>query len=137
MNNNTKPGFSNTKEIKDIKVLIVEDDDISQDVIKLFLKNVVDLDLVSTSEEAMEKVNQYNYPLVLMDINLRRVSGLEITRQIRELPQYKNTPIIAVTAHVMRTDIEKFLSEGFDYFLAKPYERAELIKLIKKALRLD
>ena len=137
MNNKPEYTLKSTDDLKNVKVLIVEDDDINQEVIKLFLKNVVDFDLVASSEEAIQKVNEESYSLILMDIGLCRVSGLETAKQIKNCPKHKNIPIVAITAHAMQTDVERFLSEGLDFFLAKPYERAELIGIIRKALKLE
>ena len=69
-----------------------------------------------------------------MDINLRKgPDGIEAMQSIREISEYKNTQIIAVTAYAMNNDKEEFLEKGFDNYLAKPFRKAQLMEILKKA----
>jgi two-component system cell cycle response regulator DivK len=69
-----------------------------------------------------------------MDILLPKMSGLEVTRQLREIPEFKRTPIIAVTAYAMMGDKEKALDAGCDAYLSKPIRARDLPGLIAKML---
>ncbi|MBI5809513.1 MAG: response regulator [Ignavibacteriales bacterium] len=118
------------------KLLLVEDDEISVDVMRLFMKGFVEIDAARTAKETMDKVQANQYDLILMDINLGKgPTGIDLIKQIRELPNYKETKVIAVTAFAMKGDKEEFLSSGFDFYLAKPFTKEELRATIKRFLR--
>lgn len=118
------------------KILLVEDDEISKDVMKLFLRGFVEVDSSTNASTAAEKVKTNKYELILLDINLGRgPTGIDLIKEIRSLSEYKTTPVIAVTAFAMKGDKEEFLSAGFDFYLAKPFTREELRATIKKYLK--
>lgn len=121
--------------IKKHKILVVEDDEISRDVLILFLKSQFDIDEARNGQTALEKVDNNQYDLILMDVNLGRgMTGLDITKNLKQRPHYANVPIIAITAFAMKGDKEEFLQAGFDHYLAKPFTREELKATIKKYL---
>ena len=73
------------------------------------------------------------YELVLVDINLGKgMDGIEVTKKLREIPAYKDTPIIAVTAYAMQGDREEFLAAGCTDYLSKPFRSNELLAIISK-----
>jgi len=110
------------------KVLVVDDDLATRKIVELFLRGEIEIDSASSSKEALDKINSQIYSLVLMDISLGKgISGIEIMRNLRTLPGYKNIPVIAVTAHAMVGDKEKFLDFGFDDYLSKPFAKKDLI----------
>ncbi len=118
-----------------LKLLIVEDDEISKEVVSLFLSGQYEIDSTSNALQALKLVEQNQYSAILMDINLGRgLTGIDLTKKIKELENYKQVPIIAITAFAMRGDKEEFISSGFDYYLAKPFTREELRATIKKLL---
>jgi CheY-like chemotaxis protein/two-component sensor histidine kinase len=113
------------------KILIVEDDVTSRDVINLFLKNIYNVEFAGNGETALKLVQDNKYDLILMDINLGLgISGIEVTNHIRSIEHYKNVPIIAATAFAMLGDREKFLARGFNHYISKPYLKKQLLKLI-------
>ena len=66
-----------------------------------------------------------------MDINLGSgINGIEVTERIRKTGGYESIPIIAATAFAMLGDREKFLSNGFDHYISKPYLKTQLVKLL-------
>ena len=69
-----------------------------------------------------------------MDINLPDIDGMEITRQIKEKPEYASIPVIALTANAMVGDRERYLSEGCDDYLRKPISRTELRGVLDRFL---
>lgn len=117
------------------KILVVEDDEISRDVLILFLKNLFNIDEARNGQTALEKADNNQYDLILMDVNLGRgLTGIDITRNLKQRLNYANIPIIAITAFAMKGDKEEFLQAGFDHYLAKPFTREELRATIKKYL---
>jgi CheY-like chemotaxis protein len=113
-------------------ILLVEDEPISRDVIKLFLKNICDLNVAVNGEEALELTLRKKYDLILMDINLGRgINGLDAAAKIRALDDYKKTPIVAVTAYAMQGDREKFIAGGCTHYLSKPFTKEGLINYVK------
>ncbi|MDH3269204.1 MAG: ATP-binding protein, partial [Ignavibacteria bacterium] len=114
-------------------VLVVENDDASKDIIKLFLKDLCQVDFTDSGEKAYKMVNENIYDIVLMDINLGKgMSGTETTKEIRKIETYKNTPIVAITGFAMRGDKDEFLKAGCTHYLAKPFSRDKIVKLIKQ-----
>lgn len=103
-------------------LLLVEDNPISRKVEKKLLEDAgYYVDCVDNGLDAIEKVKSENYNLVLMDIELKELNGLETTKQIRSLSEPINKiPIVAVTAHSSMKDREKCLLAGMNDYISKP-----------------
>src|SRR5271154_2264791 len=117
------------------RVLIVEDNDLNM---KLFhdLLEAHGYDILQTKDglEALRLARQHHPDLILMDIQLPEVSGLEVTKWIKEDDDLKGIPIIAVTAFAMKGDEEKNREGGCEAYLAKPISVAIFIKTLKTFL---
>ncbi|MFO7717660.1 MAG: response regulator [Desulfohalobium sp.] len=126
-------------------ILVVEDNCIHQQVTTAILEKIgFTAEVVSNGQEAIEAVQKYPYGLVLMDLQMPVMDGLEATREIRNHEEKAQTakqatengshdsriPIIAMTAHVMRREREKCLEAGMDYYLSKPVQMQSLKKLL-------
>jgi len=125
------------KELKDLKILLVEDNLINQKITLLTLKPFVNsIDTALNGKEALDKFGTTNYDLVLMDIKMPVMSGLLAAEKIRALESTTNShvPIIAITATAMIGDKEKCLSAGIDDYISKPFQPAALIDKIKKII---
>ncbi|MBU4138395.1 MAG: response regulator, partial [Euryarchaeota archaeon] len=72
------------------------------------------------------------YDLILMDIALPEMNGIEARRLIKSKPEYKEIPVIALTAFAMGGDKERFLSEGFDDYISKPLDISNFIKKVER-----
>ncbi|MEI6047728.1 MAG: response regulator [Bacteroidota bacterium] len=123
------------KELKDIKILLVEDNLINQKITFLTLKSLVNsIDTALNGKEALDKFGTTNYDLILMDIQMPLMNGLVATEKIRALESTTNShiPIIAITANAMIGDKEKCLSAGIDDYLSKPFQPSALIEIIRK-----
>lgn len=117
-------------------ILIVEDDLMNIDVMKYFLDEFAIMDNAINSEQALKAVQQNQYDLILMDINLKGgIDGIELMKMIREMPEYKNTPIVATSGYTSSDDQERFLKEGFTQFLAKPFNRKQITEIILEVLK--
>jgi len=115
------------------RVLVVEDDKSNQIVFSTLLKNMgLDFDLAETGRQAVEAVRQRTYAIILMDIRMPELDGLEATKTIRSLGSVngKQIPIIAVTAQAMDGDKERCIWAGMSDYISKPFTREELEKTI-------
>ncbi len=125
-----------TAKKKNAHLLLVEDDKINVDVINLFLRGYCNVDHSATATDAIKMVKQKKYDVILMDINLKGMSGLDAVRVIREIGEYKYTPVVAVTAYAMAGDRKRFLSNGCSHYLPKPFSKLELIGLLEEILEM-
>jgi len=122
-------GFTNVSGKSD--VLLVEDDITNASVICAYLKDYASVDHVIDGYKAIDYCKAKNYNVVLMDINLKGINGIETMEQIRTINEHcAHLPVIAVTAYAMSGDREKFLSYGFSHYLSKPFQRSELLNLL-------
>ena len=117
------------------QLLYVEDDQISREVVTMFLKDEFEIELAADSSEAISKIQKTKFDAILMDINLcKGLGGLELAKEIRGLTSYETIPIIAVTAHAFREDERKILKGGCSHYISKPFSRKSLLDVIHKAL---
>ncbi|QNP53487.1 response regulator [Hymenobacter qilianensis] len=114
-----------------MRVLLVEDNDVNRQVAQLILANYgVTVDAAPNGATALRLFGEQRYDLILMDIQMPGMSGLEVTAQIRRHPDAvrARTPIIALTANAFHEANEKYLAVGIDDCLTKPFEEAELLE---------
>lgn len=117
------------------KILLVEDDRVTQQITKLTLKDYYDIDICGNAEVALIFLQKNKYPVILLDINLGTgLNGIELIQKIREIPNNKNSAVIAYTAYAMEGDREKFLENGCDDYISKPYSKAHLFEVIQRNL---
>jgi len=110
------------------RILLAEDNPTNQMIVQTMLHKLgLSVDVAGNGIEAVDAVKTRPYDVVLMDIAMPEMGGIEATRRIRELdPGKARIPLIALTAHAMRGDREKFLAEGLDDYLEKPVTQAAL-----------
>ena len=117
------------------KILVVEDNDRNRRLIRIVLKakgyEVIE---AVTAEEAIVQLNNEKIDLILMDIQLPQMDGLELTQKIKKHPDTKEIPIIALTAYAMKGDRETFLTAGCDSYIGKPVDTQELPKIVAEFL---
>ena len=115
------------------KVLLVEDNLSNRLFINRCLSTYVRIIEAEDGISGVTMASKEHFDLILMDINLSSgIDGIDAMHQIKKLPGYAGVPIVAVTAFAMSTDKERFLSEGFDDYLAKPFTKDILISLVEK-----
>ncbi len=118
------------------KILLVEDNLVNRDLMEYFLKESYMVDHAMDGESALKMVKSKHYQALLMDINLGfGMTGIEATQEIRKIPGYEKTPIIAVTGYAMEEDREKLLASGCTHYLPKPFEQADILDLMANALK--
>ena len=101
-------------------------------VTRLLKKNGFEnITVVENGEEALRICEKEKIDLILMDMQMPIMNGFEATEEIRELPGYEDTPIIALTAFAMKGDREKCLEAGATDYIAKPIDSKEFIEKVK------
>ena len=117
------------------KILIVEDNPQNMKVELMALRpHGYTLLQATDGEEALQIAMRDKPDLIIMDIRLPKVSGLELTGRLRQMPDFSHLPIIAVTAYAMRKDKEKAIEAGCDAYLSKPINTRELPKVVAEML---
>lgn len=116
-------------------LLYIEDDSSNREIVTLFLKDQFLVDTATESSEALKKITRNNYAIILLDISLRRgLDGLELAREIKKLKNYKDVPVIAVTAYAFKEDESRILKSGCTHYISKPFTKNALLDTIRKAL---
>lgn len=117
------------------KILVVDDNNDSRElVVKVLKKQGYTLCTAVDGEDALQKAEEEQPDLILMDISLPKLDGHEVTKRLKSRVEFQNVPIIALTAHAMKGDREKSLAAGCDDYLSKPFNIRELPGFIKKHL---
>jgi len=130
-------GSSVAPSKRNLRVLLAEDNQVNQLVASATLEEEGHIvDVVSNGAEAVQSVENAPYDIILMDIHMPVMDGIEATRAIRTLSGDKSTiPIIALTANAMRGDREKYLSAGINEYASKPFVPEELLDIIYRTVR--
>ncbi|RXF04604.1 response regulator [Pseudoalteromonas phenolica O-BC30] len=116
-------------------ILLVEDNPVNQIVIKALLEKVgLQVVLAQDGEVALDILKQRSFDLVLMDMQMPKLDGLEATKLIRQQPKWQNLPVIALTANTQKSDMESCFQAGMDDFIAKPVEIAKLCHILSRWL---
>lgn len=117
------------------KILIVEDNPQNMRLIEMTLRaREYTLLQATDGEEALEVAIRECPDLIMMDVQLPKMDGLEVTRRLRQMPAFDHIPILALTAFAMKGDEEKCLSAGCDAYLSKPVNTRDLPDRIAKML---
>lgn len=118
-------------------LLYVEDDEISRRVVRQMLSDICEMEFAQNGEEALDLVHRKQFDCILMDMNLGRgIDGVGVTKQIRQIPNYYQTPVIAVTAYAMVGDKDEFIAAGCSDYISKPFRQKEIAAIIMKALNM-
>lgn len=112
------------------KLLIVEDHEFSRDLLVQILEDSYEIFVASDGETAVEMASSTRPDLILMDVGLPGLSGLDAVRAIRARPS--DVPVIAVSSHVMPGDRELAIRAGCDDFVTKPVDDVRLVELIHR-----
>ena len=123
-----------------MKILLVEDNLLNQKVVIFNLKKFnYDITAVTNGMDAIEKIKTKDFDLILMDLMLPEMTGLEITIEIRKLEKENGTdnpiPIIALTANTLDNDRDKCIEVGMNEYLPKPFTADQLVGKIEKFIQ--
>jgi len=129
------------KPIYTLKALIAEDNQINSKLLQTTLKSFgIESDIANNGLEAFNKytMNPEKYDVIFMDVQMPTMDGIEATQEILEFEKEEgipHTPIIAVTANVLKGDRERFLGAGMDDYISKPIEKKELQRVLEMIQR--
>ena len=117
------------------KILIVEDNPLNLELIVDILQvRGYEIFTATTGKESIELAKKAMPDLILMDMQLPVLDGYEATRRIRQDPQLKSIPIVALTSYAMRGDKERIFEAGCNGYIAKPIDTRKIIKQIREFL---
>lgn len=121
-----------------LKLLVVDDHPINRKIVMGMMKKVgAEVIEADSGEDAIQKVKDYSFDLVLMDVHMPGIGGLEATRRLRKSEDKgtRSLPIIAVTASILQKDVEDCKQAGMDDFIAKPYTYSEMVEKISSLVQ--
>jgi PAS domain S-box-containing protein len=130
-----KPVFN---ELGKLRVLLAEDNEVNQLLARsIMMYWGVETKTATTGNEVMELLKKEDFDIILMDIQMPEMNGLEATEEIRKLAdeRKKNIPIIALTANALKGEEKKYIAVGMDDFLTKPFKEKELYEVISRVLK--
>jgi len=119
------------EEVQKPNLLVVEDDYENQKFLQIFLKRKFNVEICDSSDTFYEKLNAKKFHVILMDISLRgKKDGLQLTRELRENPEYRRLPIVGLSAHAFQRDKDNAYEAGIDVFLTKPVQNDVLMETL-------
>lgn len=124
----------------DLEILLVDDNPVNMALNKRMMESLAPdaiLTEVVNGMQALEACQKKNFSIVLMDVQMPVMNGIEATEQIRKLPGYEKIPIIGVTAGNVAGEREKCLESGMADFLPKPFKKADLQEILQKYISAD
>lgn len=118
-------------------VLVIDDDEYNLLLFHTILRKWgIQTDMASNGAEGVTALKDKKYDLILSDIHMPEKSGLELVEEARKEGKNTDTPIVAITANVMKQDIDQYLKAGFDDYVIKPFREKDLYQKIVKALHM-
>ncbi len=118
------------------KILVVDDNQDNRELVVKVLKNKgYEMIEAVDGEDALQKAEVERPSLILMDLSLPKMDGYEVTRRLKGMDEYKEIPVVALTAHAMKGDMEKAFSAGCVGYITKPVDVRELPELIRSYLK--
>ena len=135
LNGTTDAEIRLRRDFAGTRVLLAEDELVNQEVSRGLLEDAgLVVDLAEDGEKAVEMAHQHSYALILMDMQMPRMNGIDATRAIRALPGYARTPILAMTANAFKEDRQNCLDAGMNEHLGKPVLPVVLYEALLKWL---
>jgi CheY-like chemotaxis protein len=117
-------------------VYVIEDNEKNMKLFRAVLKLIPDINIFeeTSGDLGLELIMSGNPDLIILDIQLPEISGIDICKKLRESDAFKDTPIIAVTSFAMKGDKDRILSAGFNEYISKPIKINDFRELVKAYL---
>ncbi len=123
--------------MKQLSLLVVDDEPDNFDVIETLLGDgIYQLHYAANGRQALDSLDSYNPDLILLDVMMPEVDGIEVCRQIKSMPKWQSIPIVMVTALTAKSDLANCLNAGADDFISKPVNAIELRARVNSMLRI-
>ena len=121
------------------KIIIIEDNTKNLELFKAVLGMIPNIEILTATKgkEGLKLIKSNEPDIILLDIQLPDMNGMKICKELRELDNFKNTPIIAVTSFAMKGDRERILETGFTDYIAKPLNILEFRKKIEGLIEIE
>ncbi len=118
------------------RILITEDDFENQKFLKLLLKKDFEVSVCDSADSFFSILESKKFDLILMDISLKgSKNGLDLTKEVRQHPDYKDIPIVCLSAHAFKIDRDNALEAGVNVFLTKPIENNLLLTTLQGIIK--
>ena len=119
-----------------VKVLVVEDNNAMRNLIATALDQHLDVDVYEAENgfAALKLLPEYEFQLILTDINMPDINGLELITFLRQHPSYKEVPILIITTEAGEEDRKRGLAIGANGYLVKPFTEGDLVNLVQQNL---
>lgn len=118
------------------RILIVDDDEmVRMALVELLKPEGYILDVAGSGKEALVKIDENKYDMMMFDIIMPEIDGMELCKKVRSREEYKEIPIVFLTAKSREQDKEKGLEAGADLFLSKPISPEKLLSIISETIR--
>ncbi|QDG53847.1 response regulator [Persicimonas caeni] len=123
-----------SQTLPSMSVLLVEDNRDIRRVLSQLLEALGDVVTCSDAETALRAAGEREFDVVIMDISLPRMDGVQALQKLRTMNGYQDIPVIAMTGHALPGDRERFLEAGFTDYIGKPFPPSALLKKLRKRL---
>jgi two-component system, chemotaxis family, chemotaxis protein CheY len=119
------------------KILVVDDSATMRSMLVSIIEEIKDVELVEASNgfEALKALPQQSFDLILTDINMPEINGLEIVHFVKSNPAYQKIPMIIISTEHGQADIKKGLALGAQKYITKPFDPDDLKKTVKELLK--
>lgn len=130
--------FSQAISMAGLRVLVVDDDTIGLKLIRLVLESLgAEVETYLGGKEFKNTFREKHYDLALLDIQMPEVSGWQVLKILKNIPQYESLKVIAMTANVFADEQNQIVKAGFDNLILKPFDEAKLAEVITNTIELD
>lgn len=125
--------FDSTSKQERKRILIIEDNTETQLILKIYLRDLYEVDIVPAAVEGLKKIKKNKYALIILDINLPgELNGNDVIKKVKNDPEFSSIPILVVTAYALKGDKEKYLAMGANGYLPKPVDKNDILKITRE-----
>jgi two-component system, cell cycle response regulator DivK len=120
------------------RILLVEDNELNRDMLsRRLLRRGYEVEIAVDGKEGLRMANAFCPDLILLDLSLPEMDGWEVLKNLKQNPQMKGIPVVALTAHALVSDRHRALEAGFDEYDIKPVEMPRLLKKMETLLGVE